>query len=128
MVCICQWLFTGQSNRTTGADAHPWVRFEIATAQPEPPQTDSSHSAPLLSGQVICEGCTALHGTGTAAALQLCQPTVLGSKRDGVLTPERVLLQTPALSGTTGPHGHHGQLDPVPSDVSPGVRETCMNK
>lgn len=23
MVCICQWLFTGQSNRTTGADAHP---------------------------------------------------------------------------------------------------------
>lgn len=69
-----------------------------------------------------------MHGAGTAAALQLRQPTVLGSKRDGVLAPERVLLQTPALPDAAGPHGHHGQLDPVSSDVSPGVRETHINK
>lgn len=59
-----------------------------------------------------------MHGAGTAAALQLCEPPVLSSKRDGVLTPERVLLQTPALPGATGPHGYHGQPGPVPLDVS----------
>lgn len=64
-----------------------------------------------------------MHGAGTAAALQLCESTVLGSKRDGVLAAERVLLRTPALPGAEGPHGHHGQPDPVPSDVSPGVSE-----
>lgn len=64
-----------------------------------------------------------MHGTGTAAAIQLCEQAVLGCKRDGVLAPERVLLQTPALPGASGPHGHHGQLDPVPSDVSPRVRD-----
>lgn len=84
--------------------------------------------AVLLPGQVICEGRVAVHGAGTAAALQLCESTVLGSKRDGVLAPERVLLQTPALPGTAGPHGHHGQLDPVPSDVSPRVSGTHANK
>lgn len=63
-----------------------------------------------------------MHGAGAAAAVQLLEPTVLRRERDGVLPPERVLLQTPALPGASGSHGHHGQLDPVPSDVPPRVR------
>lgn len=127
MVCICEWLFTGQSNRNRGAETHPRpdLRLWLLSRSHQkliPPV------ALLLPGQVICEGCIEVHGAGTAAALQLRQPTVLGSKRDGVLAPERVLLQTPALPDATGPHGHHGQLDPVPSDFSPGVRETHINK
>lgn len=84
-------------------------------------RTDSSCSSP--SGQVVCEGCVAVHGAGSAAALQLREPPVLSGERDGVLAPERVLLQTPALPGATRPHGHHGQPGPVPPDVSPGVRD-----
>lgn len=78
----------------------------------------------LLPGQVICEGCVAVHGAGASTALQLREPPVLSGQRDGVLAPEGVLLQTPAVPGATGPHGHHGQSGPVPLDVSPGVRET----
>lgn len=65
-----------------------------------------------------------MHGTGTAAALQLCEPQVLSSKRDGVLAPERVLLQTPALPGSAGPHGHYGKPGPVSPVVPTRVRET----
>ncbi len=95
--------------------------------------TDSSVALPLLllllcslfllPGKVIREGCVAVHGAGTAAALQLCEPTVHSGERDVVLAPERVLLQTPALPGTTGPHGHHGQPGPVPSHVSARVKK-----
>ena len=76
----------------------------------------------LLPGQVICEGCVAVHGAGTAAALQLCEPPVFSGKRDGVLAPERLLLQTPALPGAKRPHGYHGQPGSIPPDVSLGVR------
>lgn len=63
-----------------------------------------------------------MHGAGPAAALQLREPALLGGERHGVLAAERVLLQTPALPGAAGPHGHHGQPGPVPTHVSPGVR------
>lgn len=65
-----------------------------------------------------------MHGAGTAAAVQLLAPPVFRRERDGARPPERVLLQTPALPGAPGPHGHRGQLGPVPSDVPPRVRQT----
>lgn len=82
----------------------------------------------LLPGQVVCEGRAAVHGAGTAAALQLRQPPMLGGEGDGVRAAEGVLRQAPALSGATGPHGHHGQPDPVPSDVPPRVRKTHIHR
>ena len=63
-----------------------------------------------------------MHGAGTAAALQLCEPPVLSGERSGVLPAEGVLLQTPAVSGSQGPHGHHGEPGAVPPDVSSRVR------
>lgn len=82
----------------------------------------------LLPGQVVCEGRAAVHGAGTAAALQLRQPAVLGGEGDGVRAAEGVLRQAPALPGATGPHGHHGQPDPVPPDVPPRVRKTHIHR
>lgn len=88
----------------------------------------SSCFAALLTGQVVREGGAAVHGTGPAAALQLREPAVLRGEGDGGCAPEGVLRQTPALPAAAGPHGHHGQSDPLPSDVSPRVRKMHIHQ
>lgn len=59
-----------------------------------------------------------MHVAGPEAEIQLREPEMLSGERDGVLAPEGVLLQTPALPGAAGPHGHHGEPGPVPPHVS----------
>lgn len=90
-------------------------------------KSDSCFAA-VLAGQVICEGGAAVHGAGPAAALQLREPAVLCGEGDGGCAPEGMLQQTPALPATAGPHGHHGQSNPLPSDVSSRVRKTHIHQ
>lgn len=94
----------------------------------EKKKTDSFLFAALLAGQVVREGGAAVHGAGPAAALQLREPAVLGGEGDGGGAAEGVLRQTPTLPAAAGPHGHHGQSDPLPSDVSPRVRKTHIRQ
>lgn len=68
-----------------------------------------------------------MHGPRASTALQLREPSMHIHKRDGVFTPERMLLQTPAVPGSAGPHGHHGEPGPVPADVPSGVRERSLH-
>lgn len=123
-----QWRTIFVLRGTVYLDTRPGAAMEAASARLEPSRKVIPPVALLLPGQVVCEGRAAVHGAGTAAALQLRQPAVLGGEGDGVRAAEGVLRQAPALPGATGPHGHHGQPDPVPSDVPPRVRKTHIHR
>lgn len=86
-----QWRTIFVLRGTVYLDTRPGAAMEAASARLEPSRKVIPPVALLLPGQVVCEGRAAVHGAGTAAALQLRQPEVLGGEGDGVHAAEGVL-------------------------------------